>query len=179
MVEETNKNETLIEEPPVCLKDLKNLRTLKLESCINITDVGLYRGVDLCQLKELDVKLCPEVKGDFVYAKFDRLGDESSNPRLFNNLKTFNLNQCVNFNVDCLRFVVDNAPFLRELSVSSIVSVDVGFIQHLVRIRKLLALFDVSFCMNVTEASVDAYEHVLFNGFGSKEFVLDRRFISK
>lgn len=163
------------------LSNLKSLRTLKLESCINITDVGLYRGVNVCQLRELDVKLCPEIRGDFVYAKFDRLSSAGSKDgvRLFNSLRTLNLNQCVNFALESLIFVVDNAPFLRELGVSAVPAVDSRFVAHLIHAKKLLSHLDVSFCPNVSEASLDAYEHVLFAGFGSREFVLDRRFINK
>ena len=169
--------DNLIEEA-VSLNNLKSLRTLRLESCINITDLGLYKGIDFSQLKELDVKLCPEIKGDFIYTKFDQSND-GQRQQHFTNLKILNLNQCVNFKAENLMLIVDNAPFLRELNVSAIPSVDNQFIRYLTSTKRLLTHFDVSFCPNISESVLETYEQLLFNGFGSREFVLDKRFISK
>lgn len=163
----------------VSLRNLKFLKTLKLESCINISDVGLYKGIDLSQLVELDIKLCTGINGDFIYSKFDEHTTKMENVKLFNNLKILNVNQCVNFKMESLMFIVNNAPFLRELSISALPNIDNQFIKHLTNSKKLLSLFDISFCANINESFVEAYEQFLYNEFGSREFILDKRFISK
>lgn len=161
----------------VSLKNLAHLKVLKLESCINITDLGLFKGVNLTQLKELDIKLCTNVTGDFIY---NSLGDVVNQQiKLFNNLRILNINQCTSFKQECLSFIVNNAPYLRELSVSSVPDVKNELIEQLIRMRKVLSVLDVSFCSNLNEPVVDNYEQFLYNEFGSREFVLDRRFISR
>ena len=72
------------------LKNLKHLKVLKMESCVNITDTGIANGIHLSKLQELDIKLCTNVTGDFV-----NLDNHSGfNEKIFNNLKTLNLSQC-------------------------------------------------------------------------------------
>ena len=157
-------------------KNLTKLKVLKLESCVNISNAGLYYGVELAQLEELDLKLCTSINGDFIFSLVDSTNQTSLS---LNNLKTLNLNQCAKFKEENLAFIIENARNLRELSVSALPNVTNAIIDLLHRSRRFLALFDVSFCPQVNEASVDMYEQFLFSEFGSRDFVLDKRFISK
>lgn len=161
----------------VSLKNLRYLRVLKLESCVNISDIGLYNGMNLTQLNELDIKLCTNVNGDFIYSY---LKDQINNSRkLFNNLKVLNLNQCIKFKEENLIFILEGSPNLRELSISALSLISNQIIETLLKIRKLLVLFDISFCSNINESQVEKYEQFLYNEFGLREFFLDKRFISK
>ena len=43
----------------------------------------------------------------------------------------------------------------------------------------ILNVLDVSYCNNVNDYYMDLYEQYLFNEYCSKDFFIDRRFISK
>ena len=169
------------------LKKLKHLKVLRLESCVNISDIGLFNGVNLGQLYELDIKLCTNINGDFIFSlmkDFEKNAALSSqfnkkNLKLFNNLKVLNLNQCIKFKQDNLLNIVEHAPNLRELSVSAISSISNSLIELLLNLKKLLVYLDISFCPSINESWVEKYEQYLYSEFGSREFHLDKRSISK
>lgn len=172
-------NSPKILDENVSFKNLKYLKILRMESCVNISDIGLYNGINLSQLQELDIKLCTNVSGNFINSL---LKDDSNNGNTyqeFNNLKTLNLNQCIKFEEENLIRLIENSPNLKELNLSAITSVTNRVIQLLLKLRKLLILLDVSFCPNINESWVEKYEQFLSNEFGSREFHLDKRFISK
>jgi hypothetical protein len=179
--------ENILNETAITLKNLKNLKVLRLENCINITDIGLYNGINFNQLSELDLKLCTNVNGDFIFGSIERselvAGATASyslrNLKLFNSLKVLNLNQCIKFKEDNLMRIIENSPNLKELSISAITTITNNTIDLLLRLKKLLILLDVSFCPSINEANVDKYEQYLNNEFGSREFKLDKRFVSK
>ena len=75
--------------------------------------------------------------------------------------------------------IIENSPNLKELSISAITTITNNTIDLLLRLKKLLILLDVSFCPSINEANVDKYEQYLNNEFGSREFKLDKRFVSK
>lgn len=162
----------------ISLRNLTSLKVLKLESCINISNAGLYYGLDLSQMRELDLKLCTNVNGDFIYSLIDRNPSETSG-RTFANLRVLNLNQCVQFKEESILYIIENASNLKQLSVSALPGVTNSIIDLLLSKKRRLELFDVSFCPNVNEATLEKYEQFLYNEFGSKEFILDKRFISK
>lgn len=155
------------------LKCLKNLKILKMESCVNITDKGLSNGIELFQLRELDIKLCTNITGDFINQV------ELNGSRILNNLKTLNLNQCILFKQENLCTIIKNSPNLRELNLSAISLVTNDLIDVLLAYRRLLTLFDISFCQNINNTEVERYEQFLYTEFGSREFTLDKRFINK
>ena len=68
-------------EDDISLKFLKKLKTLKLQNCTNVTDLGITHGLNLSQLLELDIKLCTNISGLLV------------NKKEHLNLKVFNLSQ--------------------------------------------------------------------------------------
>ena len=184
--EEVESKENTSNENGLTLKNLKNLKVLRLESCINITDIGLYNGIHINQLSELDLKLCTNVNGDFIFGSIERSellsgasGFALRNLKLFNSLKVLNLNQCIKFKEDNLLRIIENSPNLKELSISAINTISNNTIDLLLRLKKLLILLDVSFCPSINEANVDKYEQYLNNEFGSREFKIDKRFVSK
>ena len=113
------------------LKSLKNLKVLKLEACVNITDEGLLNGVNLNQLQELDIKLCTNITGDFV---------RSDVVNKFNNMKILNFNQCIQFKEENLINIVKRSPNLKELSVSAVSSVSNNLVELLLKEKRLLSL---------------------------------------
>lgn len=151
------------------LKNLRHLKVLKLESCVNITDLGIYNGINWKQLVEFDVKLCINVTGDFV----------KSEEKTFTNLKILSLNQCIKFEENNLLYIIDRSPNLRELSVAGLSNVTNNLIDTLLRLRKFLVFFDVSFCLNLNETNVEKYEQFLCSEFGMRDFKVDKRFVSK
>ncbi len=155
------------------LKRLKKLKTLKLESCKNITDVGLKNGVNLFQLKELDIKLCTNITGSFVDIV------ETNVNMFFISLRCLNLNQCIGLEEKNVLKLIRSAPNLRELSLSAISSISNTIVDVLLDEKRMLLTLDISFCPNLSESELDRYEQFLFNELGSREFVLDKRFISK
>ncbi|CAF0730981.1 unnamed protein product [Brachionus calyciflorus] len=157
--------------PNVSLKNLSSLKVLKLEACVNVSDLGLFNGVNWKKLNELDIKLCTNISGDYVK-------DEMSK-KYFSNFKTLNLNQCLKFKEENLLFLVENSPNLRELSVGGLSCVTNNLIETLLRMRKLLVLLDISFCTDVNESCVEKYEQFLLNEYGLRDFFIDKRFISK
>lgn len=163
-------------EPAVNMRQLRNLRVLKMESCINISDMGLRNGVDLARLSELDVKMCTNLTGEFILTNTT---DQSAKKTTYSNLKCLDLSQCVNFKEEHLVEIVENSPNLRELNVSAISSVTNLLLSVLLEKKRLLSLLDVSFCTNVSEAYVEKYEQFLFNEFGSREFNIRKRFINQ
>ena len=48
------------------LKNLKQLKVLKMESCVNITATGIANGINLSKLQELEIKLCTSVTSDHI-----------------------------------------------------------------------------------------------------------------
>ena len=76
-----------------------------MESCVNLTDLGLFSGINLSQLSELDLKLCTNVSGDFVFGSIG--GNESKNLGLFNSLKILNFNQCIKFKEENLLKIIE------------------------------------------------------------------------
>jgi hypothetical protein len=181
--ENSNENEHASREADtdemLSLRNLKKLKVLRLESCVNVTNAGLFYGLDLGELDELDIKLCTNINGEFIYSMLQFSDGDFTGRILFNKLRSLNVNQCMTFREENLMFIVENAPNLRELSVSALPTVTDTLVDLLLRLKRMLVLFDVSFCPNVSESSVDKYEMFLFNEFGSKEFFLDKRFISK
>lgn len=164
------------------LRNLRSLRVLRMESCTNITDAGLKNGIDLSQLEELDIKLCTNITGEFIYSSAD--GEESTSrakiaKNKYSRLKILNLNQCVKFGEENLIEIVENAPNMRELNVSAITNITNHLISVLLKHKRLLSTIDVSFCSNVSESYIEKYEQFLYNEFGSREFHLDKRFVSK
>ena len=171
-------------------RNLKKLRILKMESCVNLTDLCILNGIYLENLIELDIKLCTNMTGEFLnrhakdkYNMRQMIDEQNSlNPnsfKLFTNLKVLNLNQCIQFKEDNLLVIVENAPNLRELNISAVQSVSNKLVELLLKNKKLLTLLDISFCPNINESVLDKYEQFLSNEFGSREFHLDKRFISK
>ena len=163
---------------PVSLRNLKRLRVLRMESCRNVSDMGLLSGVDVSQLRELDVKLCTGLAGSFLFAS---AVNELSNFKLFPHMRTFNVSQCTRFSEESLLLLVENAPRLRELAVSSVQAVTSRLCEALMRERRALTRLDVSFCPSVSERAVDAYEQFLYASefASSRDFHIDKRFISK
>lgn len=155
------------------LKQLKKLKTLKLESCKNITDIGLTNGINLFQLKELDLKLCTRITGSFVDVV------DTNVKMILNNLRCLNLNQCIGFEENNIMKILRSSPNLRELDLSAVTSVSNALVDVLLEERTLLLALDVSFCPNLNESEIDRYEQFLDNEHGSREFVLDKRFINK
>lgn len=144
-----------------------------MESCVNITDRGLSNGIDLFKLRELDIKLCTNITGDFINQV------ELNGRRILNNLKTLNLNQCISFKQENLFLIIENSPNLRELNLSAISLITNDLIDVLLIQKRLLSLFDISFCQNINNTEVERYEQFLYTEFGSREFTLDKRFINK
>jgi hypothetical protein len=171
-------NDEIVEEKDtISFKNLRKLKQLRLESCVNVTNAGLFFGLNLGEIEELDIKLCTNINGEFVYGLLEEAYENGG--ILFNKLRVLNVNQCLGFHEESLLFIVEQAPNLRELSVSTLPCVTDKLIDQLLRLKRLLSLFDVSFCPNVSEAAVERYETFLFNEFGSREFLLDKRFVSK
>jgi hypothetical protein len=158
------------------LKNLKRLRTLRMESCVNVTDLGLFCGVNLHTLQELDIKLCSNLTGDFVNYCIESL---PLSDHLLRNLRVFNINQCINFKEANILKLVNNAPYLRELNASAVNSLSDNLIRALLEKRLLLHKLDISFCSFISERIVDKYEQLLYAEFGSREFHLDKRSIGK
>ncbi len=161
-----------VSEIELSLKNLRRLKVLKMESCVNITDNGLSSGIDLNQLRELDIKLCTNLTGKF-------LDSHEDNFRILNNLKAINLNQCTSFLEENLYRILENSPNLKELSVSALPAINSRMVEVLLEQKKVLSLLDVSFCSNINESDLMRYEHFLYSEFGSREFCLDKRFINK
>lgn len=151
------------------IKNLCNLKVLKMESCSNITDLGIFNGINWKELIEFDIKLCTNVTGDFVK-------DEDSK---FSNLKVLSLNQCLKFEENNLLYLIEKAPNLRELGVAGISNVTNNLIDALLRLKKMIVSLDISFCSDINETIVDKYEQFLFNDFGIRDYKIDKRFISK
>jgi hypothetical protein len=170
-------------------RNLKKLRILKMESCVNLTDLCILNGIYLENLIELDLKLCTNITGEFLNRyvkdqyKYQMINEQNMlNPnsfKSFTNLKILNINQCIKFKEDNLLIIVENAPNLRELNVSAVQTVSNRLVDLLLKNKKLLTLLDISFCPNLNESVVDKYEQFLSSEFGSREFHLDKRFISK
>ena len=116
------------------LKSLKNLKVLKLESCINFSDKGLSNGLNMHQLHELDIKLCTNITGEFV---------SKSKTKKFNNLKIVNLNQCINFKEEHLADLIIRSSNLKELSVSALISVNSHIVGILLKEKKMLTLLGI------------------------------------
>lgn len=151
------------------LKNLRELKVLKLESCSNITDLGIYNGINWEKLVEFNLNLCTNVTGDFV----------KSEEKSFTNLKILTLNQCLKFEEDNLLYLIERSPNLKELAVAGLSNVTNNLIDTLLRLRKFLVLFDISFCSNMNESNVDKYEQFLCNVIRIRDFKIDKRFISK
>ena len=164
--------ELSLEEADFSLRRLKRLKVLKMGSCLNITDTGLSNGINLFQLQELDLKLCTKISGRFL----DIINPDD---RIFNNLKTLNLNQCIGIQEEYLLKLINCSPNIRELNVSAVPAVTDHLVDTLLKKKRLLSLLDVSFCSNLKEIDIDRYEQFLYNEFGSQEFILDKRFISR
>ncbi len=154
-------------ESDVCLKNLKKLKILKLESLNNISDIGLINGINLSQLHELDIKLCTNITGSFV------VKDENLN------LKVLNLNQCVKFKNENLIELLKYCKSLKQLFASACPAMSNNIIEYLRTNRVILNILDVSYCNNVNEHYMDLYEQFLYNEYCSKDFFIDKRFISK
>ena len=163
----------------VNLKRLRNLKVLKMESCINISDQGLRNGVDLSRLSELDVKMCTNLTGEFILNNSNDYDQMNNKQKAYSNLKVLDLSQCINFKEEHLVEIIENSPNLRELNVSAISSVTNLLLNVLLERKRLLSLLDVSFCSNVSEAYVEKYEQFLYNEFGSREFNIRKRFINQ
>ena len=103
----------------------------------------------------------------------------ANNKRLLTNLRSLNLNQCIKFKEERLLALVNASPSLRELSVCSIASVSGRLVDTLLERKHLLSSLDISFCPNLNESDAERYEQFLYDEFGSREFSLDKRFISK
>ncbi|RNA11116.1 F-box LRR-repeat 13-like isoform X2 [Brachionus plicatilis] len=153
----------------ITLKNLRSLKVLKLESCVNITDLGIFNGLNWKQLIEFDIKLCTNITGDFVKDE-----DEA-----FSNLKILSLSQCVKFEEENLLKIVEKSPNLRELGVAGLSNVTNNLIDVLLILKKLLVFLDISFCSDINESYVDRYEQFLSNDFGIRDYKIDKRFISK
>jgi hypothetical protein len=90
-----------------------------------------------------------------------------------------NLNQCTAFAEENLYRIIESAPNLKELSMSAVPSVRNRMVEVLLEKKRLLTLLDVSFCSEINESEIMKYEQFLYGEFGSREFNLDRRFITK
>lgn len=152
------------------LKNLKFLKVLKLESCINVSDIGLSSGVNLAKLNELDIKLCTNITGDFIVSGLELDSNKNGSRQSFNNFRTVNLNQCIKLKEDNLILLVENSPNLRELSISAIPSISNRLVECLLRLKKMLVSVDISFCQSINETCVEKYEQFLYNEFGLREF---------
>lgn len=159
----------------ISLKNLKKLRILRLESCINVSDFGLENGVPLEQLYEFDIKLCTNIKGHFIKNFASNTGINGSNL----NLKIFNINQCVDYKYDYLIELLKYCKHLKQLHTSGCPAMTNQIIDYLLNNKIILNKLDVSYCSNVNEATIDAYEQFLFNQYLSREFFIDKRFVSK
>jgi len=179
----TNDSEDELMVEDLSLKNLRQLKTLRMEACVNISDIGLANGLELAQLHELDIKLCTNITGDFVLSTIQPqtnsqiITEERNNECL--KLRVLNLNQCLKFKEENLIAIVESSPDLRELNVSAISNISNKLVECLLRLKKFLHVFDVSFCSYINESIVDKYEHFIINEFGSCEFHLDKRFIKK
>jgi hypothetical protein len=168
-------------------KSLKRLKILKLESCVNLTDSGLFYGLNLEQIEELDIKLCTSINGDFVNsvlgdqekAAKEKETDRQQKEFKLSNFKSLNLNQCTKFKEENLMFIIRNAPNLRHLNLSNSPTITNRLIDLLLNRKKILIECDFSFCSSLSESHAEKYEQFLFNEFGSREFRLDKRFLSK
>ena len=169
LIEDSTQIQLNILKENFSLKNLRNLKKVRMESCVNISDTGLIRGLNLHHLQELDIKLCTNVNGDF----FVEAG------KALNNLKTVNLNQCIKFKEENILWLVEHASNLKELSVSALPNVTDQLIECLRAKKRLLHVLDVSFCANIHDSAVELYEVLLYNEFGSHEFHLDKRFVSR
>ena len=149
------------------LKYLKKLKVLRLENCTNITDFGLMNGINVTQLLELDIKLCTNITGNVL----------SKNENL--NLKAFNISQCINFKNENLLEILKHAKHLRQLYASACPAMNNGVIDFLRGNSVILSILDVSYCNKVNERCMDLYEQFLFSEYCSRDFFIDRRFISK
>jgi hypothetical protein len=97
----------------------------------------------------------------------------------FISLRCLNLNQCIGLEEKNVLKLIRSAPNLRELSLSAISSISNTIVDVLLDEKRMLLTLDISFCPNLSESELDRYEQFLFNELGSREFVLDKRFISK
>jgi hypothetical protein len=160
--------DTIVLGDDIGLKYLKKLKILRLENCTNITDLGLVHGLNLSQLTELDIKLCTNITGAIV-SKSENL-----------NLKIFNMNQCVNFKTENLIEILKYSKnTIRQLYCSACPAITNNIIELLRTQNVILNVLDVSYCNNVNDYYMDLYEQYLFNEYCSKDFFIDRRFISK
>ncbi len=168
----TASSEPALSGATCSLKTLHRLKTFKMEACVNISDRGLSSGINLHRLHELDIKLCTNVTGSFV-------DSDQNRPEQFSNLRSLNLNQCTAFAEENLYRIIESAPNLKELSMSAVPSVRNRMVEVLLEKKRLLTLLDVSFCSEINESEIMKYEQFLYGEFGSREFNLDRRFITK
>jgi hypothetical protein len=175
------EEEVLVED--LSLKNLRKLKILRMEACVNISDIGLANGLELSQLHELDIKLCTNITGDFILNTIQcQENNQNINAEINRRslkLKVLNLNQCLKFKEQNLLAIVESSPDLHELSVSAISNISNKLIECLLHLKKFLHVLDVSFCSYINESIVDKYEHFIINDFGSSEFHLDKRFIKK
>jgi hypothetical protein len=146
----------------VSIYNLKNLKVLKMESCRNISDKGLLSLFNILQMREIDVKLCSNITGEFL--KYSALTSS------LNCLRILNLNQCSQLNESYLIDFLKRASYLKELNVSGISSISDNLIDTLLNNKHSLRHFDVSFCSNVTKSKAKIYEQFLYDKFGASEF---------
>lgn len=159
----------IVVRPGVNVNDLKMIKVLKIEACDNLTDASVRRFFEMDNLVELDLRLCTNLKGDFV--------DADSQQRA--NLSRLNLNKCINVGEANLIRVLKACLHLRELGASGCEGMTNNVMNYLMESRSVLNRLDVSYCTSVSESVVENYEQFLSSEFALTEFNIEKKFISR
>lgn len=147
------------------LERLKDLKYLKLESCLNLTDNFITPKV-LGQLYEFNINLCTNV---ILNLPID----------FYLNLNILNISQCHQISEVSLTNLIKYSRNLKILYANACPSITNSLINYMISNKIILHFLDCSFCSNVNENSINSYESFLHDRYNLYDFVCEKRFISK
>jgi hypothetical protein len=147
------------------LESLKNLKYLKLESCLNLTDNFITPKV-LGQLFELNINLCTNIT---LNLPID----------FYLNLNILNISQCHQINEDKLINLLKYSRNLKSLHANACPAMTNSLISFMITNKIILHFLDCSFCCNLNETCVNSYESFLHDRYNLYDFICEKRFLNK
>ncbi|XP_070554419.1 uncharacterized protein [Ptychodera flava] len=124
---------------------LRGLQSLSLNACQHITDVGISLGIRFCELKHLDLSMCPKITDEGLKAI-------AQNNR---SLEEVRVSQCQKITDTGVTMVARNLIRLVLLDLSSCDNVTDQSLVSLSKYCRCLRHLDVSMCGQITRDGVD------------------------
>ena len=159
----------------------KNLETIDLSGCTKITNEGLANLASLGKLKHLNLRSCRQISDPGIGQLCGALSEVSSQqpPPAASSLDSLSLQDCQKLSDESLRYISQGLRNLKRINLSFCVSITDTGLKSLAKVASLedinlrscdnvsdigigflaeehqrLAKLDVSFCSNVTDASL-------------------------